>query len=163
MSTKTQKEAVYEATRSVLKEHAIKFEDGQEVKPLVSTDMRKSIISIVVEGFKAGTVAIRDDFDQAKLDSYTNGMVSNWFRKDDRLNGGVKHEIANPGSRAGASNPEIKEIRKLMKTLEASDPNYAKVETILNQKVAEHKASKQKKIEIDVSNLPEELKNLVQQ
>ena len=161
MGKLTQKQGVYQATRSVLQENGVVFEDRQDVKPLVTTEMRKNIISIVVAGLKEGNIMIRDDFDEVKLESYTKGMVSNWFRKDERLNGGVKHEIANPGSRAGATNPKIREIKKLLATLTSDDKNKAKVEAVLAEEIAKHKAATQKKIEIDIDQLPDDLKDLV--
>ena len=161
MSVKAQKEAVYEATRSTLNEKGIKFEDGQDAKPLIDTDMRKSIIGIVVAGCQDGSVLLKEGFDQSKLPTYTSGLVSNWLRKDKRLNGGDAYQTQNPGSRAGSSNPEIKEIRKLLKTVEAGSAAEEKIKGVLAEKIAEHKAKNQKKVEIDMDALPEALREYV--
>ena len=160
---KTQKEAVYVATRSVLSDNGIVFEDKQDIKDVMTTDMRKSIISIVVEGLKSGEVALKEGYDMSKVEGYTNGMVSNWFRKDKRFNGGTKHVVLNPGSRAGSTNPQIKEMRKLLKTVEPGSAAARQVETVLAAAIIEHKAASQKQVKIDVDALPAELRDLVKE
>ena len=165
---KKQSEAVYEATRAVLKENEIVFEDGQDVKPLVNDDMKKSIVDIVMEGLKTGKVALRDGYDHSKLPTYTKGMVANWFRKDSRLNGGVKHKVANPGIRAGSSDLGVKEMRKLLKIHKTPENGVvdkkvvAKIEAAIDAKIKSIKLEKARKIiDVDVNHLPDDLKDLV--
>ena len=44
-----------------------------------------------MSGFASGNVELDTSFDsQAALKTYTGGLVSNWLRKDARLNGGIK-------------------------------------------------------------------------
>src|SRR5665213_1962213 len=52
---------------------------------------------------------------------YVPGMVSNWIRKDLRLNGGEKYETKNPGSRAGQGDDQLKNL----KALKAQHPEHA--------------------------------------
>lgn len=160
MSVLKQKEMVYEATKKVLTENSISFKDGDNVKPLITKEMHKSIVALVVQGFNDNKVVLREDFDTSKLQSYTTGMVSNWHKKDKRLNGGIKHEVKNPGSRAGISNPQIKEVKKLLDMQEVGSESYSIVKKEHDRLVEEHKASRQKKPSINIDDLPEELRHL---
>ena len=53
---KNQREAVYQATKSILIENNIPHEDGQDVDGIVSKEMRATIIAIVCSGFQTGDV-----------------------------------------------------------------------------------------------------------
>jgi hypothetical protein len=118
-----------------------------------------------MSGFANGTVELSAEASakfntDALLKSYTQGLVSNWLRKDIRLNGGVKHETKNPGSRAGSGDDTVKALRALRSTLTDSD-QISEVESEIAARIAAHKASKAPKTVIDVSSLPEEFRHLV--
>ena len=55
-----------------------------------------------------------------KMRSYASGLVNNWFRKDIRLNGGMKYEVKNPGSRQGAGDQQLKAL-KTLRDMKAGD------------------------------------------
>lgn len=166
MSTTTQKEATYNAIKSVLKVNNVSFEDGQDVSELLTTDLKKEVRSVLFEGFRAGEIAQSDTFisntlhDNSALNRYCTGLISNWTKKDRRLNGGVKHIIKNPGSRAGQGDEQVKELRKLLKQV-AGTKAEAQVKEALDARLAEVKASKATKVEINVEALPENLRHLV--
>ena len=119
----TQEEAVFQAIQNVVGEQEGAYEPNKEE--------RAQITEILVEGFKAGRIAFKDTpsnaeklADDSKLRSYCSGLQSNWLRKDERLNGGVKYVAKNPGSRAGNTDPQVKAMRTLLSTrtdLSASD------------------------------------------
>jgi len=119
-----QRESVYDATMSVLADHNVNFDDGQKggVEKVISKEYRAEVISCLVEGFEAGKVEMSDEGkakyigNTAKLRGYVSGLVSNWYRKDPRLNGNVKHAIKNPGSRAGSGDDQIKALKALRAT-----------------------------------------------
>jgi hypothetical protein len=119
-----QREAVYVTTMNVLADNNISFDDGQEggVEKVVTKEIRASVIGVVVQGFLSGEVEMSAEgktkyfSDPKKLKSYVNGLVSNWYRKDERLNGNVKHVIAKPGSRAGVGDDQIKALKALRAT-----------------------------------------------
>jgi hypothetical protein len=86
-----------------------------------SKEERALVTEILCAGFKAGTIALKDTpsnqaklDDDAKLRSYCSGLQSNWLRKDKRLNGGIKYEPKNPGSRTGSTDPQVKAMRNLL-------------------------------------------------
>lgn len=161
--TVTQKEGVYNATEAFCSEAGIHFEDGMKFEP--TKEQRSTIVEMVAHAMDAGEIvlseAARAKYDDlAKLKSYCNGLVSNWLRKDTRLNGGETYEIKNPGSRAGSGDQVIRELRKLKKTL-SDEAQIAAVEKEINTRLAKIQASKTKSVEINADLIPEELRDLV--
>ena len=154
-----QKEAVYNAIRSVLAENNISFEDGSDVSTYMTREYRAVVNQILFEGFRAGNIELDREFTDTELKSYVSGLQSNWIRKDKRLNGNTQYVAKNPGSRAGAGDAQLKAMRALLATLsDAGD--RAEVETAIAQRVAEIDASKPK-AQVDVSKLPDALKKFI--
>src|ERR1035437_5348028 len=83
-------------------------------------EQRAMVREILFQGFKAGEIVLGKDFDDKKLTEYIPGLISNWLRKDKRLNGGIAYVPANPGSRSGSSDPQVKAMRALLAS--KSDP-----------------------------------------
>jgi len=154
-----QKNAVFAAICSVTDQES--FDSAVEL----TKEDRASVIEIVAEGFANGEVELKDEsrakYDtDAKLKTYTNSLVSNWVRKDKRLNGGVQHAIKNPGSRAGSGDSVIRELKKLRSTFTEQDQIDA-VDTEIEKRMATIKAEKAKDVEIDMSLIPEDLRALL--
>lgn len=123
-------------------------EQRKEVIELVTTS-----ISIFETEFSESARAKYDTFD--KIKGYVNGMVSNWLRKDVRLNGGDKYETKNPGSRAGGGDEILKNLKALKSTL-TDDIHIQAVEGEISKRQAE--LSKKKIVEVDLSKIPDELR-----
>lgn len=149
-----QREAVFKAVIAVMGE-----QDGA-YNP--TTEQRADIISHVAEGLSNGSV----DFSESaqakyntpeKVRSYTSGLVSNWLRKDPELNGGVKYTPKNPGSRTGSQDPEIKNLKLLIKSGTLSDEQAKIAQDRIDQRVAQIKAEKNK-VEIDMDAIPADLR-----
>jgi hypothetical protein len=154
-----QNDAVFQAVCSVL--DAKSFDSAVEL----TKEQRDSVVNIVTQGIVGGQVDFSDEakakYDtEAKIKSYTGGMVSNHLRKDKRLNGNTKYEIKNPGSRAGSGDPALKALKALRSTI--TDPeNLAAVDEAIANRTAEVQASKQKTVVIDPEALPEHLRHLL--
>ena len=155
----SQKEAVFNAVSQVLSESDVTFEQGQAVD--LSKDQREAVIGIIMTGFEKGQIELKSE--QENLRAYTGGLVSNWLRKDKRLNGGGTYKPANPGSRTGHSDAQVKNLRILLSTLPEGSQEYTAVEAKIEERVAEIKAekAKSKAKAIDVTALPEEFRHLV--
>ena len=117
-----QREAVYTATKSVLTDAAVKFEDGNNINTVMTEDFRKRVHAIVIESFKSGAVEFKATpsndaklANDSELSSYVSGLISNWYRKDKRFNGNTQYTAKNPGSRAGQGDPQLKALRQLAK------------------------------------------------
>ena len=165
MSKLTQRQAVYNATHQVLKDAGINFDDGQDIKDVVTSDHREAVNAIICEGFTQGTIELKDTpankekLDSAsKLKSYVSGLMSNWYRKDKRLNGGATYEPINPGSRTGQSDSQMKNLRLLKKQFEAAGKDTNEIDKAIDKRSNELKASKAKSIEVDLNEIPAELK-----
>lgn len=160
-----QSEAVYTATKSVLSENDIHFEDGQDISEVMTDEIRGQVHAIVCESFQQGKVELKDTQSNreklenpAKMSSYVSGLISNWYRKDKRFNGGVVYTPKNPGSRAGQGDPKLKALRALFKQFNGVDQAKADLlQSQIDERVAEIQAEKAKKIQVDLSALPADL------
>ena len=156
----SQREGVYAAVKAFLAEAGIQHDDGQKVE--LTKDQFRTVVEMVANTIHGGEVVFSpeakakyNDFD--KIKGYCSGLVSNWLRKDERLNGNTKYQPKNPGSRAGQGDQQIAELRKLLKTLSDKDQIEA-VKSHIDMRLTELKASKAKSIEINPELLPESLR-----
>jgi hypothetical protein len=157
-----QKEAVYLATKEVI---GSEFEDGMNVlEHLVdNTEAKRSIVDIVCSGFEQSKIDLKSTEantaktkDPKALRAYVIGLVNNWHRKDTRLNGCVKYETRNPGSRAGAGDEQIHSMKKLYDHFKTSDPTKASLlKTAIEKRQNELQNAKVK--DIDFSGIDPEL------
>lgn len=162
MSKQKQSEAVYAAIVSVLNEAGVDFEDVQVIHEELNEERRAQVTSILFEGFKSGSISLKKEYDSdAKLRTYCSGLISNWLRKDRRLNGGQKYQPKNPGSRVGSTDPALRAMRLLLKT--QSDPSKrADIQRHIDKRVAEIKNARSASSvgQVNADALPEELKHL---
>jgi hypothetical protein len=163
MSKLSQKAAVFNATKSVLADAGHDYEEGMDVSAIMNDQMRKSIIQIVTTAFLKGEVELKDTpSNRAKLASepemkkYVNGLVSNWFRKDQDLNGGTKYVIKNPGSRAGSTDPQLKALRQLHTQFKGTEKE-AIIKKQIDTRTAQIAQEKASKVVVDISALPADL------
>jgi len=122
-------------------------------------------VAIVTEGILSGNVDFSTEAStkhdtEAKVRSYTSGMVNNHLRKDKRLNGGEKYEAANPGSRTGVSDPGLRALKTLRSTL-TSEEDITSVDEAIAERIEQLQAAKAKPAKIDINALPEEFRHLV--
>ena len=153
----SQKEAVFSAVSSVLSEANIVVNEGESFATHMNRELRAQVTNILVEGFGNGTIVLDKAFaSEAELRTYCSGLTSNWLRKDTRLNGGIKYEAKNPGSRVGSSDVQLKAMRALLST--KTDPSErAEIQTFIDARVSEIKVSRKPAKTIDFSALPVEL------
>ena len=164
MSKVTQRQAVYSAVISVFNEHGMEFFDGIDAKAKMSKEHRAQVNSILCVGFIAGQIELKDTesnraklADQSLLKEYVSGLQSNWLAKDERLNGGVDHEIKNPGSRTGSGDEQLKALKALITTV-TSDADRSEIQAMIDTRVAELNATKTKQVTINFDALPEALR-----
>lgn len=165
MNMLTQKEAVFNAITSYFEDNGIDFEPGTKIE--LSKEQRASITEIVTAGIEANEVAFSEAAkakyaDSDKIKGYVSNMVGNWLTKDPDLNGGVKYEPKNPGSRAGQGDPELRELKKLLKKVTAtgSDEHITAVQTAIDERMEVLAISKVKDVNIDFTILPDSLSHL---
>ena len=146
----SQKEAVFNAVTNVCGSAS----DGSALNP--SRDERSQISTILFEGFRSGSVQLDREFNDTELKNYISGLMSNWLRKDKRLNGNVTYVAKNPGSRQGSGDEQLKALRALMSSL-TDEADRAEVQAHIDARVAELSAAK--KMSINFNALPIELRN----
>jgi ribosomal protein S2 len=126
------------------------------------TDAQKAECrEILFNGFKNGTISYTTEFaskvqDDSYLKKYVSGLLNNWLRKDTGLNNGQKYVAKNPGSRTGSGDAQLRELRKLMKTVAGTENEHA-VQQAIDARIEEIKPQ----VEINVDALPDSLKHLV--
>lgn len=158
MSKQSQKEAVFTAVSNVLKEAGITISETESVETHMTRERRAQINSVLLEGFKSGKIEMSRSYEKdADLKAYVSGLLSNWIRKDKRLNGNVAYVAQNPGSRAGSGDEQLKAMRALLAT-ETDAANRTEIQGYIDTRVAELKASKVKTVKVDFDALPAALK-----
>lgn len=149
-----QKEAVYDAIEQVVGE----VEEGSNINRTITSEQRKDIVDMLVDGFKNDQIMLATEFpsDQA-LRTYCTGLLSNWLRKDTRLNGGDKYVPKHPGRGRGVgSDAQLKALNALLN--QVSDPaDKAEIQEYIDARKAEIAPAQTYK-NVDFNVLPEGLR-----
>lgn len=177
MST-SQKDGVFNAIEAHLAEcdPPRTIPDSEPLK--LETDDRKSVVEMLCAATTAGELTVKAiskipyadipaDKLPAELKSYWDGTLSNWLRKDTRLNGGSKYEAKNPGSRQGSTDGRLKNLKLLAKKVEATEDSETKaanmkaVNEAIEARTKEIAVEKAAKLEVNAELIPDELKHLL--
>ena len=154
----SQADAVFQATTEVV----TNFDGNRPIGEQCDDAQFATIVGLVVGMFQDGTTAFKSTpaneeklKNPSKLKSYVSGLVNNHHRKDRRLNGGTAYVPKAPGSRV--TNPELKELKKLVATFEAGSAEYEAIQERMEAILAEIAAAKPK-ASVDLSKISPELK-----
>ena len=118
----TQKDAVFSAVSQVLSSNNITFTaNSTNASAVLNRELRLQINGVLVQQFLAGSVELSEDAknklnDESELRAYISGLVSNWLRKDPRLNGGTVLATTSSKStltKSIKSDPQLQALRKL--------------------------------------------------
>jgi len=153
MKFATQKLATRAAVLSIFASFGIKYEPTVDCRPLVdgNKNVKDAVVIELVRMIEADETPLASKQEDNKR--YCVGLLNNWLRRDEALNGNTVYV-----SKKSHSDPGIKEARKLLATLtDAKD--IAMVQKTIDEMVATK--AKEKAPEIDVSKLPESLRGLV--
>lgn len=164
---KSQVNAVVETILSVLEENGIEYELNSEVnvKDVLNPDMLIDVRQQLLTGFNNNEISMTDkarvkNNTEKLMKSYVSGLVNNWVRKYKPFNNGVKYEIKNPGSRQGSGDEQVKEMRKLLKTIPTDQTaTRAQIQTAIDARIAVIKP--ESVVEINTDLIPEHLRNLI--
>ena len=162
----TQRAAVFSAIVAAFTKYSIDFVEGMDVTPVLTKDMRSEVHALVFGGFREGTVEFEDTpanaeklASDAKLNSYVSGLISNWIRKDKRLNGNISYVPKNPGSRAGQDDDQLRTLRKL-KVQFAGQPQERLIDGEITKRVSELQSMKAQATKLtpeQIASLPADL------
>ena len=154
-----QNDAVFQAVCSVL------GVDGFDSAVILTKEQRETVVGMVTEGILAGKVDFSTEAKakhdtEAKIRSYTTGMVSNHLRKDKRLNGGEVYIIKNPGSRA-KKDEAITSMRLLQAQYENGSEPWHEIEAAICERLTQLENAKKKEVKINADAIPENLRYLL--
>lgn len=157
-----QSEAILKYTNEVLEAEGIEFTEGTDVAKVANGDVRKQVTDLVTEGILSEEIDFSDKarakYDtEAKVRSYVTGLISNWWKKNPKLNGGTTYKPKNPGSRTGNGDKMMKELKKAAKVYADDPTKLASINEFIEERRAELIAQKKKDIEINFDVLPEGL------
>lgn len=135
------------------------IEAGQ-TQGLTGDELRAFAVEQVKQGLMAGQIShSKGQLDEAKAQSYARSLYSNWTKKDDRLNGGVKYE---PKTKRGplVKDEQLKALKANLDSLKAHSADadlIARVEAAYNarkeQVQAEKAASKVQSLDETLASL----------
>jgi hypothetical protein len=119
----TQKDAVFSAITSVLANNNIAFtQNNTNAAELMTRELRAQVNAQLRDLFENGSIELSEEAnsklqDTAALKAYISGLVSNWLRKDTRLNGGSVVATTAPSvSRALREDNQLIALKTLLNT-----------------------------------------------
>ncbi len=120
----------------------------------LTPSQKKEAIDRIVYGLCTGEIEYKGGPPTPEVAAkYVPGLLNNWMRKDKRLNGNTDYVAKNPGSRTGAGDEQLKNLKALLAI--HKDPEIRKqVQAAIDQRTEEMKP----KFAIDLNNLPEHLR-----
>ena len=148
--------AVYAAVIQVL--GTIEGNVGEALTKVQRTEVNQIVCGFFRDGTtgfrpsEANDAKLRDD---SKLGAYVSGLVSNWIRKDKRLNGGVQYVAKSTGNRGDAT---LKNLRLLLGNYEVDTEEHQAVAEAIEAREAELATSRAKQVTPDMSKIPADLK-----
>lgn len=142
----TQKDAVFSAISQILATNNISFQPSStNVASLLTRELRAQINAVLVANFNAGSIELSDDAknklqDVAELRAYISGLVSNWVRKDPRLNGGTvlatSTSTTTTSSKNIKSDPQLQALRALHKS-QLDTTKQLEIQAHIDRRIAE--------------------------
>lgn len=153
----SQKDGTFNVVKTVLNDFKREINPTEQV--VLSSEERAGCIQRLCSMLENKTIFTSKNYNESGRKTYAGGLLSNWLKKDRRLNGDIEFQLKNPGSRANNTTPEIIELKKLHKHVKGTE-DESKVKSMLDDKVTEHRQSRQMQA-IDITLIPAELQDLV--
>lgn len=158
-----QRQATCNTILSVLQERGVNYElnGSTPISEVLTNDDKAKVRDILFAMFKQGQVEYKESFqskvdDDSELKKYISGLVNNWIRKAKEFNCGEVYQAKNPGSRAGAGDSKVKEMKKLLSVTTDAEAR-AMIQQAIDKRVAEIKAESNK-LEINLDEVPAHLR-----
>ena len=165
--SQSQKNAVIGTIIGTLAERDVEYEMGGEVimNDILTDADKASIRECLFSMFKNGEVTYSDEFawkveSDKELKKYLPGLVNNWVRKYKGFNNGKAYVPKNPGSRANASDEQLKALKQLLSQTTSDDDRVTITEAI-ETRTTEIAVEKAKSVVINAEALPEALRHLI--
>jgi hypothetical protein len=158
----SQRKATVSTILAVLEERGVKYElnGSTPVDQVLNDADKKTIRDSLFAMFRGGQIEMAEESkaryqDDKELKAYVSGLVNNWIRKAKEFNNGTAYIPKNPGSRAGAGDEQIKEMKKLL-SLTTDPATKATIEAAIADRQVEIKPLE---TGIDFDKLPQSLRS----
>jgi hypothetical protein len=157
-----QKEACYAAVKAWLQEKGIHHDDGEHLS--LSKDAKREIVEMITQAAVAGEM----EFSEAalikmntveKLRNYCSSLLSNWLRKDTRLNGSVAYVPKNPGTKTGQTDEVVRNLRALRAKL-TEESHLEAIDAQIQKRLEELRTAKTQQVAVDFNKIPVNIRNL---
>lgn len=164
-----QKQATVNAIMSTFEARGFEYElnGPTPVSEALTSEDKATIRKTLFTQFRDGEISYKAEFqwkvdDDAELNKYVSGLLNNWIRKEKTFNSGNVYQAKNPGSRAHASDEQMRELKKLFTQVSASGDEEAinEVKAAIETRKSEIRPAKATAV-INVEALPEALRHLV--
>ena len=156
-----QREATVNCILSALEERGVEYElnGPTPISEVLTPDDKKNVRSILFTMFQQGKVDFKDSSklqDTKYMTDYISGLVNNWIRKAPEFNSQVKYEAKNPGSRQGSQDEQVREMKKLLSTVQ-DQATKDLIQSHIDNRLAELKPA----ITVNLDLIPESLRHLI--
>lgn len=137
----TQKEAVHMAVTSILASAGINFTSGVTVAAgVLDKNLRSQVNAILIQQFLNKEIDLSDEArtrlsNTKNLRSYVSQLVSNWLKKDSRLNGGAG-QVPAPKAKKNVNDPQLKAMRHLL-TVQTDASKRNEIQSFIDQREQE--------------------------
>jgi hypothetical protein len=156
-----QREATVNCILSVLEERGVEYElnGPTPISEVLTPDDKKNVRSILITMFQQGKVDFKDSSklqDTKYMTDYISGLVNNWIRKAPEFNNNATYQAKNPGSRQGSQDEQVREMKKLLSTVQDQATKDV-IQSHIDARLAELKPA----ISVNLDLIPESLRHLI--
>ena len=160
---KTQSQATIDCIINICNEKGYAHQPHETVyRDILTKEDTTQVVTFITQGLIDGEISMTDKSkekfkdDPKGLRRYVVGLVNDRLRKSKVLNGNTKYEYKEPGKLTMSKDPELKSLKQVLDiTTDPEDRNLIQVEIDRRQQ----ELNKPKKVEIDVSLLPQHLRD----
>ena len=138
----TQKDAVYQAIEAILVGAGISFTSGvTDASIALTKDLRAQVTTLLVLNFNSNLIELSEEArtrmtDNTVLRAYVSGLISNWLRKDPRLNAGNAPIKVKSTVKRTSNDPQLKAMRLLLKA-KTNPAEVADIQSFIDKRVQE--------------------------
>lgn len=155
-----QRQATVSTILAVLQERGVEYELNSQtpISEVLTPEDKHKVRETLFTMFRFGQVDYKETFqaqvdDDKALKNYISGLTNNWIRKAPEFNNDQAYQAKNPGTRQGAQDEQIREMKKLLSA--TTDPE-AKV--LINQAIESRQAEIKPSISVNLDAIPAALR-----
>lgn len=159
----SQKEAVYVAVKDILEANGKSIKTTEPVA--LSISERAAVVQYIADLIASSQAyfspnAAAKYSTEKDIKKYVSGLVSNWLRRDPRLNGGSASAVASQSESKKEPDTVLKNLKNLLHNVKGNPEAEAEILKEIEKRSAGIKADKIAG-KIDKDSIPEHLKHLL--